>query len=190
MVGQAWAPNCAVMACPSMDKVIKSRLPALTKSRDKQVAKQQALMLDAVGYLHLGRSGQRPEVSHGSSTDCTQASWECQHASQQREAKKCPPGLYKSAPPSLFGEGFCKKAKERDEELKCLNQATGSGKNYIKPLNRERNNNFFRGGRTTNTYQQPRGRGRYDRGWRGRSRRNHPYRPDWSRGSQEEPKKN
>ena len=32
--------------------------------------------------------------------------------------------VYKSAPPLLFGDGFCKKAKERDEELKCLNMAT------------------------------------------------------------------
>ena len=28
------------------------------------------------------------------------------------------------AAPLLFGEGFAKKAKERDEELKCLNQAS------------------------------------------------------------------
>ena len=32
--------------------------------------------------------------------------------------------VYKSAPSLLFGDGFCKKAKERDEELKCLNMAT------------------------------------------------------------------
>ena len=28
--------------------------------------------------------------------------------------------IYKSAAPSLFGDGFCKNTKERDEELKCL----------------------------------------------------------------------
>ena len=33
-------------------------------------------------------------------------------------------GIYKAAAPSLFGEGFCKRAKERDEELRCLNMAT------------------------------------------------------------------
>ena len=31
--------------------------------------------------------------------------------------------IYKTAASSLFGEGFCKKAKGRDDELKCLNQA-------------------------------------------------------------------
>ena len=28
--------------------------------------------------------------------------------------------IFLSAAPALFGDGFCKKAKERDEELKCL----------------------------------------------------------------------
>ena len=32
--------------------------------------------------------------------------------------------IYKDSAPALFGDGFCKKAKERDEQLKCLNQAT------------------------------------------------------------------
>lgn len=45
------APQTTATACPSLDKVIKSRLPAVTKSRDRQLAKQQALMLDAVGPL-------------------------------------------------------------------------------------------------------------------------------------------
>lgn len=34
-----------------MDKVIKSRLSAMTKSRDNQISKMQALMLDAVGPM-------------------------------------------------------------------------------------------------------------------------------------------
>ena len=45
------APNTTNTACPSLDKVIKGRLPAATKSRDRQLAKQQALMLDAVGPM-------------------------------------------------------------------------------------------------------------------------------------------
>ena len=43
------APNTVATACPNMDKVIKNRLLAVTKSQDRQLAKQQALMLDAVG---------------------------------------------------------------------------------------------------------------------------------------------
>lgn len=46
--GQTWSPK---HPCPSLDKVIKGRLSAVTKSRDRQLAKQQALMLDAVGPL-------------------------------------------------------------------------------------------------------------------------------------------
>ena len=38
-------------ACPTLDKVIKTRLSANTKARDKTLAKQQALLLDAVGPL-------------------------------------------------------------------------------------------------------------------------------------------
>ena len=37
-------PNTVATACPNLDKVIKSRLPALAKSHDRQLAKQQALM--------------------------------------------------------------------------------------------------------------------------------------------------
>ena len=45
------APNTTATACPNLDKVMKSRLPAVAKSRDRQLAKQQALMLDAVGSI-------------------------------------------------------------------------------------------------------------------------------------------
>lgn len=39
--------------------------------------------------------------------------------------------IFANAAPQLFGEGFAKKAKERDEELKCPNQATFCGKETI-----------------------------------------------------------
>ncbi len=45
MERKVWHP----MACPSKDKIIKGRLSAATMSRDKQLARWQALMLDAVG---------------------------------------------------------------------------------------------------------------------------------------------
>ena len=45
------APRTAVTACPNMDKVLKSRLSAQTKAKDKQLARIQAPMLDAVGPL-------------------------------------------------------------------------------------------------------------------------------------------
>ena len=86
-------------------------------------------------------------------------------------------GLFKSAPPLLFGEGFCKKAKERDEELKCLNQASSG-----KATGGSRDTRFFRGGRFQ--YQQPRGSGQNTRGRRGSYQRQHPYRTaqsQWSK---------
>ena len=45
------APRTAMTACPNMDKVLKSRLSAQTKAKDKQLARTQALLLDAVGPL-------------------------------------------------------------------------------------------------------------------------------------------
>ena len=33
--------------------------------------------------------------------------------------------IYRTATPSVFGDGFCKRAKERAEELRCLNMVVG-----------------------------------------------------------------
>ena len=52
--------------------------------------------------------------------------------------------IYRSAAPALFGDGFCKKAKERDEELKCLNQATSSGSKAGPTPQSKQGNSFFR----------------------------------------------
>lgn len=40
--------------------------------------------------------------------------------------------LYSFPTLTLFGDGFCKKAKERDEEIKCLNQARFTQSTYPK----------------------------------------------------------
>ena len=45
------APNSSKTACPTLDKVIKGGLPAAAKSRNRQLAKQQALLLDVVGPI-------------------------------------------------------------------------------------------------------------------------------------------
>ena len=45
------APNTPFTACPSMDKLMKSRLLASAKTWDRTLAKHQALMLDAVGPI-------------------------------------------------------------------------------------------------------------------------------------------
>ena len=45
--------------------------------------------------------------------------------------------------PWLFGEGFTKKAKERDDELKCLNQATSSTNKASSSSSSSQKSNFF-----------------------------------------------
>ena len=47
--GKFGAPNTAFTACPSMDKLVKGRLSTVTRSRDRQLARHQASLLDAVG---------------------------------------------------------------------------------------------------------------------------------------------
>ena len=48
MEGQIWSSK---HICHSLSQLIKGRISAATKSRDRQLAKQQALLLDAVGPL-------------------------------------------------------------------------------------------------------------------------------------------
>ena len=178
------APNTTVTACPNLDKVIKSRLPATTKSRDRQLAKQQALMLDAVGPVtYILEEAAKGQLNQKAVIDAAQTALRLLgnasvHASRERRKNAMQSmnprlldmadddSIYKSAAPSLFGEGFCKKAKERDDELKCLNMAT------VKTTGAPRDTHFFRGGRF---YKQSRGNGPNFRGRRGGYQRQHPY---------------
>ena len=54
--------------------------------------------------------------------------------------------LFRDAAPNLFGEGFSKKAKERDEELKVLKSAKQMPKKTANWRNRD--NQFFQGRRS------------------------------------------
>ena len=67
------APNIPAIACPSLDKVIKGRLSAETKSRDKQISKQQALCLDAVGPLtHILEEAAKGELTQKAALEAAQ----------------------------------------------------------------------------------------------------------------------
>ncbi len=84
--------------------------------------------------------------------------------------------------PALFGDGFAKKAKERDEELKCLNQVT---KTSLHPTRAT----FFRGGHPQRYRPQYSGSGQnYHRGRRGGFQRRRPYQTDWRRPATENKK--
>ena len=182
-----------------MDKVIKSRLSAVTKSRDKQMAKQQALFLDAVGPVtFILEEAAKGELTQKAAIEAAQTALKLLgNASMQanRERRKQAlqsmnarlsdmaedDSIFKGAAPALFGDGFCKKAKERDEELKCLNQATSSKTGSCQ----NKGSNFFRGGRSYKYQNQPRGAGQDSRGRRRGYQRSHPY----SRGSYVKPHK-
>ena len=71
--------------------------------------------------------------------------------------------IFKSAGLSLFGDGFCKKAKERDDEQKCLNMTTS------KILSQPCDLHFFKVAALTDT--RPMGAAKYNtRGRRGYQR--------------------
>ena len=187
------APSTAGTACPTIDKVLKGRLPAATKLRDRQLAKQQALMLDAVGPVtYILESAAKGELTQKPAIEAIQTALKLLGNASgiaNRERRKSglqslnprlvamaeDEAIYKTAGTLLFGEGFTKKAKERDDELKCLNQATSStNKASSSSSSSQKSNFFFQSGRPYKSHA-PCGAGRDYRGQRGGYQRNHPY---------------
>ncbi len=127
-------------SCPSLDKLIKSKLSAATKSRDREIVKQQALTLDAAGPLTIIlKEAAKGHLSKKVAVEAAQTALKLlgnasAHASRRKNAiQGMNPRLidmaeddylFRSSAPVLFGEGLPRKAKEMDDELKCLNQAT------------------------------------------------------------------
>ena len=199
------APNTPATACPNMDmdKVIKGRLSAETKSHDRQLAKNQALLLDAVGPLtHILEEAAKGELTQKTALEAAQTALKLLgnasvHVNRERRKNALQNMnsrlvdmadddiVYKCAAPALFGEGFCKRAKERDEELKCLNQAISSKSSSNTRV--KQGSNFFPRGHSQRSY--PRGGGQNYRGQRkGGYQRNHPYRANWIRNSDNQKK--
>ena len=133
-------PKVDVASAPIMDKMVKSRLHPATKSRDKALSKQQALLLDAVGPLTyvLEEAGKETLTVQATVEACQQALAFIGNANmhlnreRRRNAILCmnrdlaemaeDDDTFKTSAPQLFGDGFSRKAKERSEELKCLSQ--------------------------------------------------------------------
>ena len=175
----------------------------MTKSRDRQLAKQQALLLDAVGPItFILEEAAKGQLNQKSAIEAAQtalkllgnASMNASRGRRRNALLSMNPRLadmaeddaiYKAAAPSLFGDGFCKRAKERDEELRCLNMAT------TKSSSQTRDPRFCRGGRSYK--QQSHGSGQYSfKGRRGGFQRQHPYRHtgnQWPR-KQQDPQRN
>ena len=179
------APNTPFTACPSVDKFVKSRLPAHAKAKDRSLSKHQALVLDAVGPLStILEEAAKGTLSVKTATEAAQTALKflgnaSMHMNRERRRiaiEAMNPSLtdlaeddeaFTKAAPLLFGEGFAKKAKERDEELKCLNKA--SKHPSFKP---GQNPQFFRGSRPQ-TYSHH--GGGHNRGQGRRGNRHHPY---------------
>ena len=51
--------------------------------------------------------------------------------------------IYAESGPMLFGDSFFRQAKEREEQLRCLDKATGKGQQYFQ---RGRPQSYRRGG--------------------------------------------
>ena len=137
-------PKVDVASAPIMDKMVKSRLHPATKSRDKALSKQQALLLDAVGPLTyvLEEAGKETLTVQATVEACQQTLAFIGNANmhlnreRRRNAILCmnrdlaemaeDDDTFKTSAPQLFGDGFSRKAKERSEELKCLSQAASS----------------------------------------------------------------
>ena len=148
-------------ACPKLDKILKSSLSHQTKAKDKQLSKAQALLLDAVGPLaYLLEEASKGSLTQESALEASQMALKLLgnasgHMSTERRknilANLNPrltdmadeDGLYKDAAPNLFGEGFSKKAKERDDKLKVLRSARLQSDSKRQP-NKDQ---FFRGSR-------------------------------------------
>ena len=71
--------------------------------------------------------------------------------------------IYEKAAPSLFGEKFCKEAKEHEEQLCCLDEASRSGSQNFRQASRQRKGaqyNNFKGG-TSDRYTTYKNGGSY-----------------------------
>lgn len=132
------APKLPATACPKLDKIMKQSLSSQTKFRDKQLSKTQALVLDAVGPLaSILETATKGKLTEEMAVEAVQTALKllgnasCHLAAERRrnvltdlnptlKEMADEDKLFKDAAPNLFGEGFSKKAKERDDELKVL----------------------------------------------------------------------
>jgi len=132
-------PNLPCTASPMLDKVLRARVSSTTKSRDKELAKLQALAMDATGPLtHIVEDACRGSLTAKDNLDAVQSALrflgnfasQCNKMRRSAVLQNLNPriadmadevGLFEDAGLNLFGDGFCKKAKERDDEMKALN---------------------------------------------------------------------
>lgn len=139
------APNLQFTASPHLDKVLRSRVPAAVKARDKELARLQALGLDAVGPLtRIVEDACEGRLTASDNMDAVQTALrllgnfaaQCNRTRRTAVLTALNPRivdmaeedtLYHDAGINLFGDGFCRKAKERDDEMRALNNMSATG---------------------------------------------------------------
>ena len=137
-------PNVPCTATPQLDKVLRSRVSASTKSKERELARLQALAMDAVGPLtYIVEDACKGSLTAKDNLEAVQTALkllgnfatQCNRARRTTVLQNLNPrildmadevGLYQDAGLNLFGDGFCRKAKERDDEMKALSSLNAS----------------------------------------------------------------
>ena len=133
---------------------------------DKTLARLQALFLDIVGPLASILEDAEKATKKVTTAARTalrfagNASVQMARERRRRAIAEMNPKLtelaekddiYESAAPMLFGDQFAKEAKEREEQLRCLDRASGRGRSqsfqYCRPLTSRRGGGISTGGR-------------------------------------------
>ena len=130
-----------------MDKMVKDRISQESVKLDKSLARLQALVLDAVGpmatILEEGEKGSlNTEMAMAAARMALRflgnASVQLSRERRKRAIAEMnnklielaeKDSIYEDASPMLFGDQFTKQAKEREDQLRCLDRASGRGKN-------------------------------------------------------------
>ena len=171
-------PKCVQTRIPKMDKMVRDRLRTDTAKTDRSLARLQALAMDAVGPLtSIVEKGEKGTLSlDGAIAAAKQGLKFLGNTAVQfsRERRKRAitdmnpkltdladmDSIYEKAAPQLFGDQFAAEAKNREDQLRCLDRASGRGRGQNFQYGRPPS--FRRGG----GYQAPRrghnrGRGRF-----------------------------
>ena len=172
-------PRCVQTRIPKMDKMVKDRLRPDTAKMDRSLARLQALATDSVGPLtSIVEKGEKGTLTvDGAIAAAKQALKFLWNTAVQfsRERRKRAiadmnpkltdladvDSIYEKAAPQLFGDHFAAEAKNREDQLKCLDRASGRGRGqnfqYGRPPTSCRGGGY-QGPRRGHTYTRGRGR--------------------------------
>ena len=139
-------PRCPPTRVPKLDKMVCDRISQEAVKVDRSLARLQALFLDAVVPLAsiLEEDDKGTLTTEKATTAAKMALRFVGNASVQMARERRKRGIaemnnklielsekdsiYENASPFLFGDQFAKEAKEREEQLRCLDKAAGRGR--------------------------------------------------------------